>query len=117
MNVYNLMAIIISSASGLIGALILVNLKTLTQSIAKMDKRIDGQDKKIEKLIERKNFCNQDFVGKVDYIRSVNSLEGTMKKLLESVSELKGTMEVVRQMPQICGNIAREIAKEMSHEH
>ena len=37
-------------------------------------------------------------------------------KLLEEVSRQNGAMEVINQMPQICGNIAGEIVKEMKRE-
>lgn len=103
-------------ASGLFG-LVLYNLQTLKSSlkssIEAIAKRQDSQAADIARLIDRKNLCSQDYVGKVEYIRSSNGLEEGMKQLLEKVGTLNGTMRVIEQMPAICGNIAKEIVKEM----
>ena len=103
-------------ASGLFG-LVLYNLSTLKAGFkASTDaiiKRQDAQALDIQKLIERKNICNQDYVGKVEYIRSTNALETDMKALVKAVAEMTGTLKVIEQMPRICGQIARDIVKEM----
>lgn len=105
-------------ASGMFG-LVLYNLQTLKASFAagmdSIKERQESQAKDIRTLFERKNTCNQDFVGKVEYIRSSNGLEEGMKELIKQVATLNGTMKVIEQMPSICGQIARDIVKEMNN--
>lgn len=88
--------------------MVLFTLNTMKQRIIKLEV---GQ----EKLADRKAVCNQDFVDKVAYIRSTNNLEEGLKELMKEVGKLGGSMEVIKQMPQICGSIAKEFVKEMKH--
>jgi uncharacterized protein YoxC len=112
---WSMLATVISAAAGIISGLILMLLTSIKSDLRAISARVDLQDAKIERLTERRNLCNQDYVGKVEYIRSVNSLEESMKKVTEGVAVLNGSMRVIEQMPQICGNIAKEIVKEMRH--
>ncbi|HOQ06036.1 MAG TPA: hypothetical protein PKY88_12580 [Anaerohalosphaeraceae bacterium] len=113
---WSILATVISAAAGIISGLILMILTSIKSDLRAISARVDQQDAKIERLAERKNACNQDFVGKVEYIRSINSLEESMKKVSEGVAMLNGSMRVIEQMPQICGHIAKEIVKEMRYE-
>ncbi|HOT73748.1 MAG TPA: hypothetical protein PLX18_11405 [Anaerohalosphaeraceae bacterium] len=113
---WSVLATVISAAAGIISGLILMILTSIKSDIKAISARVDQQDLRIEKLLERKNLCNQDYVGKVEYIRSTNSLEESMKKLTEGVAMLNGTIRVIEQMPQICGSIAKEIVREMKHD-
>lgn len=114
-NTWPIIASVAGLFAGLIGALILYNLQMLKSSLADIAKRQDAQASDIAKLFDRKNLCNQDFVGKVEYIRSTNALEEGMRDLTKAVAELAGTMKVIEQMPKICGAIARDIVKEMQN--
>ncbi len=102
------LSVLLGFTATVTSSMVLFNLNSMKQRIGKLE---SGQ----EKLIERKNLCNQDFVGKVEYIRAVNGMEQSMKELTKAVSRLEGSMEVIKQMPAICGNIAKEIVKEMKN--
>jgi hypothetical protein len=96
---------LISMYASVMTTLVLFNLRSMNQQI-----RSNTDDIKL--LMKQKDQCRQDFVDKVDFIRSYTSIESTMKKLVESVSEIKGVMKAVEEMPKICGSVAREILKE-----
>lgn len=113
MDAWAIVLLVIGMLLSIIGTLLILNLKGLKTCITKMNERLDKHESKIDKLIERKNFCNQDYVGKVEYIRSINGIEEAMKDLIKAVARLDGNMKVIEQMPAICGDIARSIAKEM----
>jgi len=100
------LSVILGGAATITSSMVLFNLRS-------MNKRIELLETRQQSLYERKNICHQDFVNKVDYIRSITSFESSLKKLVESVSELKGSMKAIEQMPQICGSIAQMIVKEM----
>lgn len=108
---------LLSAALALINAMILFHLRRINIGIEKLEKRIDAQDGKITNVISDQNICKKNcyesFVDKVDFVRAVTKSESTNQELLVLVSELKGSMKLVEQMPAIAGNIAREVVKEM----
>ena len=101
-----ILSVILGAAATVTSSMVLLNLRTMNRRIDKLE-----QDQKT--LISRKDVCNQHYVDKVTYIRSINSQEEGIKLLIEKVAMLNGSMKVIEQMPAICGNIAKEIAKEM----
>ena len=115
-TIWPIVATVAALFMALVGGLVILNLQSLKKCITDLSDKQKRQEDKIDRLVERKNICNQDYVNKVDYIRAVNSLEGTMKQMLEKVSQVSGQMKFVEQLPQIMGNITREIVKEMKHD-
>jgi len=114
-NLWPMIATIASLfASGMFG-LVIYNLQSLKASMTEIVNRQNTQADDIKRLVERKNICNQDYVGKVEYIRSSNGLEDGLKKLIENTATLAGTMKVFEQMPAICGSIARDVVREMKN--
>ena len=111
-NLWPIVATITSLFTGVVGGLVIFNLQSLKTAIVETKEKQKSQDVKIDKLFDRKDTCNQHFVGKVDYIRSIHSMEKSNNQLLEKVCELTGMMEVVKQMPQIAAGVAREVTKE-----
>ncbi|HKL21266.1 MAG TPA: hypothetical protein VJ904_05635 [Tichowtungia sp.] len=111
-----IISIILSAAAALIGGLVLSNLRTLSQQIRAQNSRIDAVESDIREFAGRKDKCRQDFVDKVDYIREVTKIGHLQTKQLEVLSELKGSMAVLEQMPKICGNIAAQTVKQMQKE-
>lgn len=109
--------IILGVAFTAISAMVAYYLSTIKQTMEKYGSRIDGHDEKFLQLNSKLDLCKvgcqQDMVGKVDWVRS----EGYTRKLLQDqtalINQLLGKMSVVEQMPQICGQIAREIASQM----
>ncbi|MBW8017077.1 MAG: hypothetical protein FVQ82_12900 [Planctomycetes bacterium] len=104
-----ILSIALGAAATLISGMILFNLRA-------MDKRIAAVESDLKEAAKRKDRCRQDFVDKVDYIRSYTTTEKRQIKMLEALSEIKGSMAVFDKMPQICGNIASQIVKEMKKE-
>jgi uncharacterized protein YoxC len=112
-TLWPIIATIASLFTGIVGGLMIFNLNALKSVISDVKTRQQIADEKIDKLIERKNICNQDYVGKVEYIRSSNGLEDGMKDLIKAVSALSGSMKVMEQMPEICGSITRNVIREL----
>ena len=112
--------ILLSAFVGLIGTLIVLYLRKIsqqmTQQLSAQDARIKTVEDDLKEAASRKDKCRQDFVDKVDYIREVTKLEKLQTKQLEVLCELKGSMTVIEQMPKICGNIATQVVKQMQKE-
>jgi len=115
-SIWPVIATIASLFTGLVGALMIYNLNSLKAVIEDVKSKQRIQDAKIDKLVERKNLCSQDYVGKVEYIRTANGLEDGMKELVKAVAEMNGSLKVMEQMPQICGAITRNIIQEMKEQ-
>jgi superfamily II RNA helicase len=113
------LAAFLGLAATITSSMVLFNLRSMSKRIDENKKDHNDRLDKIEatqsKLAERKNICNQDYVGKVDFLRFANSQEELMRKLVESVSTLNGNMKLVEQMPKICATIARDVIKEMKN--
>ena len=105
-----ILSVILGGAATICSSMVLFNLRSMTRRIEKIETAQAA-------MADHKSDCRKDFVDKVDYIRSVNSLEATMKDLIKASAEIKGSMagsaQLIEKMPQICGSIARDIVKEM----
>lgn len=103
-----LLSVVLGFAATITSSLVLFTLNGMKQRIEKLESGYD-------KLIERKNTCNQDYVGQVAYIRAINAIELGQKELIQGVANLSGSMKVLEQMPAICGGIAKAIVQEMKN--
>lgn len=105
-----LLSVILGGAATICSSMVLFNLRSMNKPIERIETAQAA-------MADHKNECRKDFVDKVDYIRAVNSAEASMKELIKGLAEMKGLMagskQLIEQMPQICGSIARDIVKEM----
>ena len=108
-----ILSIIISAAVALVTGMVLLYLRTISQQSVSQNTRIDAIENDQKEAAKRKDQCRQDFVDKVDYIREVTKLESTQTEMLKVLSEIKGSLTVIEKLPEICGNIASEVVKEM----
>ena len=118
--VIQILIVILSASASLISGLVLANQRIASKKHDEHEKRIatierDAKEE-IKEAAKQKDNCRQDFVDKVDYIREVTKLENTMCDAVKLISEIKGSMTVIEQMPKICGNIASQIVKEMRNQ-
>ncbi len=108
---------VVLAAVGVVGLLIVLNLRTIKQCVRDFAARIDKQDEKIDNVaasqIACQRECTNQFVDKVDFIRNVNKQERSLDSLVKLVSEIKGSMRAFEQLPKMSGEIAREIVKEL----
>ena len=113
----SLVGIVLSAVLGLaatiIGGLVLYNLKGLKCYIDKLDERMDRLESRQQALSTHKQDCQREFVSAEAWIRSESFTRRKLDGIAEAVAKLAGSMKVIEQMPQICGQIASGIAKEM----
>lgn len=127
MNVpLTLVAVLIGGCLAIVGSLIVLNLRSIKNCVRTFTTRVDKQDKQIEKTKDNMKSLGTDFVKcKVDCERSYVSAElflretgytrRSMQTLTESVNRMEGKLTVTEKLPQICGEISREIVKEMKN--
>lgn len=115
---------IVGMMMSIVGALIIVNLKSIKDCLRKLTGRIDKQDDRIDKcdehvkgLAERQGVCKVDcerrFVTAEGFLRETGFQRREMGKLSEGLSRIEGKLTVTEQLPAICGKIASQVVKEM----
>ena len=107
--------LLLSAAATLIGSLVLWNLRMLTKQLSEHERRIGQIETEQKHLSERKADCQRDFVSSEQWIRSETYTRNKLDKIAESVGNLVGSLKVIEQMPHICGQIARDIVREMKN--
>lgn len=106
------LSILLSAAAALIGALVLWNLRLLNRRLDILDRRVDKVEAEHLALSQRKETCQREFVDVEQWVRSESYSRAKLDSIAESVSKLTGSLKIIEQMPQICGQIARDIVSE-----
>jgi hypothetical protein len=83
-------------------------------ALARLSKRLDNQDAKIDDINKRftvcKVDCSQKTVTKEDWVRSEALTRQKLDTVAETMAKINGKLEIVQQLPDIAGRIAREVA-------
>ena len=127
MNVpLTVVAIIAAALLAIVGSLIVLNLRSIKSCIRSFTQRVDKQDNQIEKAKDDmkslgKDFtkckvdCERSFVSAELFLRETGFTRRSIETLNQSVNRMEGKLTVVEKLPQICGDISREIVKEMKN--
>jgi len=99
-----IMSVMLSLAATIVSSLILFNLKGMAARIVRLE---DGQ----QRLADRKSECQRDFVSAEQWVRSETYTRSKLDRVTASMASLAASIKVVERMPEIAGNIAREIAR------
>lgn len=110
----------------IVGALIILNLKSIKECLRNLTGRTDKQDTKIEKLsgnveglsgsiADCKVDCERRFVNSELFLRETGFQRRALETQSQTLSRMEGKLTVVDKMPQIAGDIARAVVKEMKN--
>ncbi len=116
---WTIVASIIGAAIVVVGSLIAVNLRSIKHCVKGVDNRVTKAEGKVESV--QSNFaackvdCERTFVPKEAFLRETGFQRRSLDNLTAGMNRLEGKMTVVEQLPQISGNIAREIVKEIKN--
>jgi len=108
---------LVGGCLGIIGALIVLNLRSIKSCIHKSNEQISAAQADV-KTVE-KNFdackldCQRTFVSAEVFLRETGYTRRSLETLTASVNRMEGKLTVVEKLPQICGDISREIVREM----
>ena len=120
----NLIAILIAALAALIGGLILWNLRMLREAIGLSSGRMDKQEDKVEGMQEgassiRQEFavckadCDREFATKEEYVRSESYTRTKLDQVLNTVARMEGALKISEKMPEIVGQVVREVVREL----
>jgi len=112
-----IIATVIGILSALVGGLVLLNLRALSQTIRDLSSRSERHDNEIRQIrtdmSECKVDCDRNTVSKEDWVRSEGYTRRGLERLSEQMAGLDGKMTVVEKLPEISAQIARAVASEM----
>jgi len=123
-----LIGIVFGSLISAIGVLLLANQQSTKQLIKnkfdELSKRMDLQDEKIDDQDERigtlaksfsdcKQNCFQAFVQKEDWLREAGNGRVKLEEISTILNQIVGKFSFVEKLPEMAGQIARSITKEI----
>jgi len=120
--------IIIGTLATITGGLVLFYLRDIKQSLYAMSGRIDRQDKEIreskddvallaQRMAECKVDCERQFVSSESFIKSEAYTRKKLDGIAESFSALQGEIKIAARLPEIVGNITREVVKNINQDN
>ena len=123
---WTVLATIVGSLAALVGSLLVLFLRSIKQDLRALCARNDKQDDLIaanrqglgamtKQLSACKIDCQRVTVSKEDWVRSEGYTRHELKQVTAILHRLEGKLQVVEQLPEICGQIAREVAKQVKH--
>jgi len=117
---------IVGPIVALVGTLIVLNLRSIKSCVRGWTQRIDKQDQQLEhtkkqvttfgiQMRDCKVDCERSFVSAELFLRETSFSRRSMETLSASVNRVEGKLTVVDKLPQICGDISREIVSQMQN--
>jgi len=117
---------IVGPIVALVGTLIVLNLRSIKSCIRGWTQRIDKQDQELDRAkkevrtlgIEMRDCkvdCERSFVSAELFLRETGFTRRSIEHLTSSVNRIEGKFSIVDKLPQICGDISREIVREMKN--
>lgn len=103
----------------IVGALIIVNLKSIKDCLRKLTTRTDKQDERIAEIAagqaDCKIDCERRFVTAEGFLRETGFQRREMGKMADGLARIEGKLGVTEKLPEICGKIASQVVKEMKN--
>jgi hypothetical protein len=117
MEVWPIIATVVGIATGICTGALWFSMQGLKDSIASTSARQQADSVRITALAEKMSVCKIDcdrsMVSKEDWVRA----EGYTRQLLERVSlqlaEMQGQIQITDKMPEIVGQIVRQVVTEV----
>ena len=112
-----IIASIIGAAVVVVGTLIVLNLRSIKHCVRGVDQRVNRAEDNVKSMElsfrDCKVDCDRTFVDKELFLRETGFTRRALENVTAAVNRLDGKLTVVEKLPQICGDISREIVKEM----
>jgi len=112
-SAWTIVAAVTTGFMAVVGALIVINLKSIKSCLATMSKRMDRHDDRLEKLESVKIACKDEFVNIGQFLREAGYNRQSIEALTKTVRSVEAKIDNLNQMPQIAGQIASQTVKEM----
>ncbi len=123
---WNVLASIVSAGAVIIGGLVALYLRSIKQDLHALSERNDKQDDLIagnqqgmtalgQQLATCKIDCQAVTVSKEDYIRSEGRMRRQLEQLTAAINRLEGQLQVMQQLPEVCGKIVGKVVEQLKH--
>lgn len=118
---WSLVVVVVGACLSLVGALIVANLRSIKKCISKFGTRLTDCEKAVQKvnlnMANCKTDCERNFVNSEVFLRETGFVRRGLENVTTAVNRMEGKLGVTEQLPQICGEIASKMAKEMKKEN
>lgn len=108
---------IVGALLSVVGGLIVLNLKSIKNCLRSVTDRLNKQESRIDKTSDEVKAlqinCERTFVPNELFLRETGFARRSMENATASINRVEGKLDVVDKLPQICGDISREIVKQM----
>lgn len=112
-------AVLVGGCLAIVGSLIVLNLRSIKHCLRSQDKQVEKTQDDVRELQTGfgacKVDCDRTFVKSEVFLRETGFQRRSLDRLNASVNRLEGKLTIVEQLPKICGDILREIVKEMKN--
>ncbi len=105
-----ILSVILGGAATICSSMVLFNLRSMCKRIEKIEA---AQVERATQFIACKVDCDRNTVSKEDWVRSEGYTRRGIDKLSRQLAGMDGKLGVVEKLPEICGSIAREVAKQI----
>jgi len=113
--------LIVGSLLSLVGGLIIFYLRSIKTSLDVYGKRTDLHEQDIKALSLQVTTCKIDCqrttVSKEDWVRSEGYTRTELKQISQAIANLSGKLEVTAKLPEICGQLAKQIVQAQQQPH
>lgn len=112
-----IVASIIGAVIVVVGSLIVLNLRTIKHCVRGADQKINKAEDDVKTIqtdfAKCKVDCGRTFVDKELFLRETGFTRRSLEKVTASVNRIEGKLTIVEQLPQIVGDVSKNIVKEM----
>lgn len=112
-SVILLLIAVLSAAATVISGLVLLHLKGLNRRMDRIEEKSEKTDNRLERLEQQRVTCKDDFVSTGQWTREAGFQRRKMDTIDEKVNTMIGKMDAIDRMPQVVGQIASQIAKQV----
>jgi len=122
---------LIGGMVGVIGVLMVLYLRSIKLYLRSFAERMDRQDVQLDKhekkidvtadslkalytrLAECRTDCSQNYVSAENFLRETGYTRRALNEVTTGLANLDGKLTVVEHLPEISGDIARQVVREM----
>jgi uncharacterized Zn finger protein len=110
MNTLTIILTVLSSAAGIISGLVLYNLTGIREALNQQAADISGIK---DRLSNCKIDCDRNTVSKEDWVREIGYSRQLQERQIREMAEIRASLNIIDKLPEIAGQIARNIASEI----
>ena len=108
-----ILSAVLGFSATITSTLVLYRLSSIDKRIDRHDEQLGALNAEAKRLAERKIECQTEFIDVGQFLKETGYTRKRLDDVIELVKEISGRLDVIAQLPQICGQIASQTVKEL----